>query len=249
MNDSQKKRVSIACIVAFILFTLAVFWFVGRPMLAFVSQPDRFRDWVDAHGIWGRLAFVGMVVLQIVVAIIPGEPLEIGAGYAFGILEGTCLCLLGAVIGGTLVVVLVRRYGVKLVEVFFSREKIQSLKFMQDHKRLDILTFFLFMIPGTPKDLLCYFVGLTNIKIKDWVLISLFARIPSIITSTIGGDALGMQQYQFAVIVFAATMVLSIGGILIYHNICKRQNNAAKTETQPSPQEETCVSSEKEREL
>lgn len=65
-------------------------------MLKFVSEPEKFRAWVDGHGIYGRLAFIGMMVLQVFIAIIPGEPLEIGAGYAFGMWEGTLLCMAGA---------------------------------------------------------------------------------------------------------------------------------------------------------
>lgn len=230
MDDHHKKIVSVICFATFIIFTIVIFWYIGRPMLKFVSQPERFRGWVDAHGIWSRVAFVGMVVLQIIVAIIPGEPLEIGAGYAFGIIEGTLLCMLGAVIGSVLVVLLVRRFGIKLVEVFFSREKIQSLKFMQNTRRLDLLILIVFLIPGTPKDLLCYFVGLTPMKMKSWIFISAIARIPSIITSTIGGDALGVQKYEFAAIVFGITIAISITGILFYRHICKKQRQNDESE-------------------
>ena len=191
MTERKKKIWGIAAIVGLVVFMGLLCWFVGRPMIQFVSEPEKFRLWVDGHGIWGRLAFIGMVIFQIIIAIIPGEPLEIGAGYAFGAIEGTILCLIGAVLGGAIVVLLVRRYGVKLVEVFFPQEKIMSLRFMQDSRRLKLLVFIVFMIPGTPKDLLCYMVGLTNLKMKDWLWISLIARIPSIITSTIGGNALG----------------------------------------------------------
>ena len=162
MTDRQKKIWGIATIIGLVVFMGLLCWFVGRPMIRFVSEPEKFRLWVDEHGIWGRLAFIGMVILQIIVAIIPGEPLEIGAGYAFGAVEGTILCLTGAVLGGAIVVLLVRRYGIKLVEVFFPKEKIMSLRFMQDSRRLELLVFIVFMIPGTPKDLLCYAVGLTN---------------------------------------------------------------------------------------
>lgn len=227
MTEQQKRIVSTAAIAGFILFTLALGWFIGRPMLAFVSEPEQFRLWVDEHGLWGRVLFIGMVVFQIIVALIPGEPLEIGAGYAFGTVEGTLLCLLGAVIGSTLVLLLVRRYGVRLVEVFFPREKIESLSFLRDHRRLNLLVFIVFLIPGTPKDLLCYFVGLTDIRLRDWLLISATARIPSIITSTIGGDALGTQRYSFAAIVFAVTVAISMAGILLYRRIC-RQNNTGE---------------------
>lgn len=224
MNDRQKKIWGIAVIIGLVAFMGLLCWFVGRPMLRFVSEPEMFRQWVDGHGIWGRIAFIGMMIFQIIVAVIPGEPLEIGAGYAFGAVEGTILCLIGAVLGGAIVVMLVRRYGVKLVEVFFSREKIMSLRFMQDSRRLELLVFIVFLIPGTPKDLLCYAVGLTNLRMRDWLLISLVARIPSIITSTIGGNALGEQNYGFAVAVFAVTLTISLFGILIYRHICRKEN-------------------------
>ena len=80
--------------------------------------------------------------------------------------------LIGAVLGGAIVVLLVRRYGIKLVEVFFPKEKIMSLRFMQDSRRLELLVFIVFMIPGTPKDPLCYAVGLTNLRMRDWLCIS-----------------------------------------------------------------------------
>ena len=78
-------------------FSALICWFVGRPLLKFVSAPEQFRSWVDGHGIYGRLAFIGMMVLQVFIAIIPGEPLESGSGYAFGMWEGTLLCMAGAV--------------------------------------------------------------------------------------------------------------------------------------------------------
>jgi uncharacterized membrane protein YdjX (TVP38/TMEM64 family) len=162
-----------------------------------------------------------MVVLQLIIAIIPGEPLEIGAGYAFGVLEGTLLCLAGAVLGSAIVFLLVRRFGVKLVEALYSRERIMSLRFLSDRKRMKILAFLIMLIPGTPKDLLSYFMGLTDIKLPTWLLIVATARIPSVITSTMGGGALGMKNYQFAILVFAATLLLSGAGLLIYNRITK----------------------------
>lgn len=219
MNIKQKKVISIAAIVIFVIFSVGVFWFVGRPMLEFVSEPDKFRLWVNSHGIWGRFAFGGMMALQIVIAIIPGEPLEIGAGYAFGIFEGTLLCMAGALVGSIIVFSFVRYFGVKAVEVFYPKEKIQSLKIMKNKKKLNMLTFFFFLLPGTPKDLMTYVVGLTTMKLSTWILITGIARFPSIITSTIGGDALGMKNYQFAVIVFAITIAVSIIGIVVYQRM------------------------------
>lgn len=222
LTQAHRKALGIAAIAAFLLFFGLAGYFIGRPMVRFVSEPHNFRAWVDASGIWGRVLFVGMMAVQVVVALIPGEPLEIGAGYAFGAVEGTLLCLMGIVLGSALVFQIVRTFGVKLVEVFFPREKILSARFLRDTKRLNAIAFIVFFIPGTPKDLLSYFMGLTNVRFRTWLLISGVARIPSVVTSTVGGNALGMKQYALAGAVFAATLVLSIAGVFVYRYISRR---------------------------
>jgi len=215
------KVISGLLLSVYALLMIWMFWFVGRPMLRFASQPDAFREWVDAYGIWSRIGYVGMILLQVFVAVIPGEPLEIGGGYAFGMAEGTLLCLIGAVLGSVLVFLFVRYFGIRMVEVFYSREKIRSLKFLRNSKKRDLLFFFLFLIPGTPKDLLCYFAGLTDMKWSRWLFICSIGRIPSVITSAIGGNALGTQDYMIAGITAAVTLAVSLAGIIIYRMICQ----------------------------
>ena len=221
MTDKHKKLISAAGIALFLLLSLAIFWFVGKPFLAFVSEPEKFRLWVDGHGIWGRLAFLGMMLLQVFVAIIPGEPLEIGAGYAFGAVEGTILCILGAGIGSALVFLFVRRFGVKAVEVFISQEKIRSVRFLNDPKRLYPLITIAFLLPGAPKDVLCYCAGLTPIRFRHFLWISSICRLPSVVTSVLGGNALGSGNWQAAVWIFLATMAVSLIGLLIYKRISR----------------------------
>ena len=230
MTERHKKALYAAASAIFILFTLAVSWFVGRPLIRFVRQPEQFRAWVQGHGLLGQLAFLGMTVLQIVIAIIPGEPLELGAGYAFGFWRGTLLCEIGILLGGLLVFLFVRRFGVKAVEVFFPREKIESLRFLHNEKRLALWVFILFFIPGTPKDIMTYIVPLTPMKLSTFLLLSTVARLPSVVTSTIGGNALGTGKLTFALIVFGATALISALGILIYRRICKRSEARQKEE-------------------
>ena len=135
----RKRIISIIIVAVLLAASVIVFLLVGKPLIQFVSDSDRLRAWVDENWLGSRLAYIGMVVFQIVVAIIPGEPFEIAAGYAFGAVEGTVICVLGSTIGGTLVFLLVKKFGVKLVEVFIPMEKIRSLKFLQDHKKRDII--------------------------------------------------------------------------------------------------------------
>ena len=224
LTEAHKKKIYLFAIVVALIFIAAVGYLVGKPMIEFVREPERFRAWVDSSGFVSRVIFVGMVIFQLIIALIPGEPLEMGAGYAFGAVEGTILCIIGCVIGSALVFLFVRRFGVKLVEVFFPREKIRSLRFLQDSRRLNLLTFIVFFIPGTPKDLLSYFIGLTDMKLGTWLFITAVARIPSIVTSTVTGDALGLKDYQFALIAFGVTLALSLLGILVYRRLSARRH-------------------------
>ena len=170
------KRTAFA-VAAFLVATGGLSLLVGGPLLRFIGDPAQFRAWVDAHGFWGRAAFVGMVFTQVVLAVLPGEPLEIAAGYAFGFWEGTLLCLVGISSASLLIFLFVRRFGMRTVRVFFSEEQIASVHFLHDRRRLTLLTLILFLIPGTPKDVMTYCVGLTEMKLSTWMAIATLARI------------------------------------------------------------------------
>ena len=223
MTEKQKKWVFATAFVIFIVFCALTGWLIGVPMVELANDPERFRGWVDASGIWGRVLFVGMVVLQVVVAFIPGEPVELAAGYAFGFWEGSALTMTGFLLGSGLVFTLVRKFGVKLVEVFFRKNKIAELRFLQNHRKVKIITFLLMVIPGTPKDFLSYFAGLTPLTLPQWLLIVAFARIPSLITSTLTGSAAGQEQYILSGVMLAVTLIISIAGIVYYRHICKQE--------------------------
>ena len=224
MTEKQKKWIAGGGIALFLLLSGLVFWFAGKPMVRFVSEPEQFRLWVEERGWWGRLAFVGMVLLQVLVAVIPGEPLEIAAGYAFGFLEGTLLCLVGMTIGGALVFGFVRRFGVRALEVFFSREKIENIKFLQNNRRVYLIVIAAFLLPGTPKDLLSYAAGLTKIRFQHWLWITSLCRLPSLVTSTLGGNALGTERWVQAALIFAVTVLLSFLGLWAYRRFVERKN-------------------------
>lgn len=222
-TKKHQKILGILSVIVFILFMVFVGYFIGVPLVKLASEPEIFRSQIESYGILGSLVFIGMIALQVFFAIIPGEPLEIVAGYAFGALEGTILCLLGCLAGGLAVFAFVRKFGVRVVETFFSVEKINNLKLLSTNKRRNIIFFVVFLIPGTPKDLLLYFMCLTKITLPQFLLITTLVRIPSIVTSTLGGNALGIQNYKTAVIVFAVTILLSLIGVLVYKFISRRK--------------------------
>ena len=223
LSHKNKKIIAILVFAAFLIFCAAVGFFVGVPMVRFFSEPEKFRLWVSEKGFMGKIAFVFMMIFQVVIALVPGEPLEIGAGYAFGGLEGTLLCVIGITLGSLIVFFLVRKFGVPFVEIFFPKEKINSLKILKSSKKRNLLIFLVFFLPGTPKDLLTYFVGLTDIKFINFLLIAALARLPSVITSTMGGDALGVSKYKTAIIVLLITVLVSVMGWILYKVIITKR--------------------------
>ncbi len=228
LSERAKKIIAAASLAVFIILMLVLAYVVGRPLLKYVQEPEKFREWVDSAGIMGRVYFLGIQFLQVVIALIPGEPVEIGAGYAFGAVEGTLLCMLGTIAGSMAVYFFVRRFGIKAVEIFFPIEKIEQLRFLNTAKKRDALMFLLMFIPGTPKDLLGYVAPIVGLSPGAWLFITAVARIPSVVTSTVGGGALGGRNYVFAVIAFAVTLLISGIGLLIYRRICEAHAKRGK---------------------
>ncbi len=221
MPEKDRRRNIIVLLTAVVAVSAVALLCVGKPLIRFVSDADVFRGFVEAHTWWSRVAYLGMLIFQVVFAVIPGGAFEVAGGYAFGALEGTILSVIGTTMGSALVFLTVRRWGLKYVLLFFTQEQLDSAKFMHDEKRLYLVAFIAFIIPGTPKDLLCYVAGLTDIRLSRWIIITSIARIPAITISTIGGNAIGTKSYLFAAVVFAVTVIISAVGVLIYRRITK----------------------------
>lgn len=146
-QNKKKKTGFFVILFLLLLFSAAVIYFVGRPLVQYISEPDKFRAYIADHGIVGRLFFIFMVVFQVVIAVVPGEPFELAAGYAFGIWEGTLLSVIGIALGSLLVFFVVRRFGVPFIEQFFSLEKIESIKFLKNRKNLNLIFLFSSFFP------------------------------------------------------------------------------------------------------
>lgn len=227
MTEKHRKLLWILAIIVFLGFCFFVGWLIGMPMARLAGQPEEFRAWVDSFGVWSRLIFVGIVFLQVLIALIPGEPLELAAGYIFGAVEGTLLAMAGILLGSLVVFLLVKKLGPQFVEVFFSERELKRLAFLRNPQKAKVLAFVLMTIPGTPKDLLSYFAGLTPLSVPQWLGIVAVSRIPSLLTSTVSGGLAGTENYLLSAIVFAFTLCLSGIGILYYRKICREQEKSA----------------------
>ena len=219
--DRKRKLLAGISISVVLLLMVLLTLFVCRWLNSF-SQED-FREHVRSFGVLAPLVMLALQILQVFIALIPGEIVESAAGYVLGPWLGTAVCYAGIAFASALIFVLTRRYGVKLVEVFVSREKIKQLRFLNTEQKRNTLIFLLFFIPGTPKDLLTYFVGLTDIRLRTFLLLSMTARIPSVITSTFGGHLLGEERYIGAVILYGITGLVSLAGLLGYNHYLKKK--------------------------
>lgn len=182
------------------------------------------RSLIAENYFLGAICLMLICAVQVIVALVPGELVEIAAGYAFGAVWGTVICVVGMMLGSICVILLVRRLGRKFVYAFYPKEKMDRLPILRDPAKRNTLVLLLFLIPGTPKDMLTYAVGLTDMSIPLYLLLTTFARLPSVVSSTIGGSAVGENNYLTAAIVFVITAVVSGLGLIVYHRIQKKHN-------------------------
>lgn len=226
---SRKDKVKIFKII---LMILVVIIFIGVIIYLFPVMKDlstkegqiAFRDKVESSGFWGMLSLFGLQVANIFLIVVPGEPIEIIAGMCYGAFWGTIFVMASACIITIGIFFLVRKLGRKFVYDFCSKERIEKIensKLFRNPKKIEMIMLILFLIPGTPKDLLVYLGGLLPIKASRFILISTLARIPSIISSTIAGDQLAVGQWQLGLILYAAIIVLVLIIIFIYNKFDK----------------------------
>ena len=228
-NTSRKHSAKIVIAILTLLLVVVIAYSIGRPLVRFVSDPTKFRDWVNEKGFLGVLAFISMNILQVLLAVIPGGPFEVGAGYAFGIVRGTLICDFSMTLAGIIIFLFVRRFGMRFVDLFVSREKVESVHILKSSRKSESIIFLLFLIPGTPKDLLSYLVGLTDMKLSHWIFISAIGRIPAIFLSVLSGNALNESDYVKVAVMFAVMIVLSIFGVVFYNIKNKKESDTDST--------------------
>jgi uncharacterized membrane protein YdjX (TVP38/TMEM64 family) len=211
--------VNIAGIVIFLLICAAITFFAWPQIKDFVSTPTAFPEYVKDHRVMSVFLYLAMQVLQVVVAVIPGEFLEIGAGLAFGWFGGLLVALLGVALGTAVIFVVFRKLGKPLIMSFLGDKGLDKLEHLNNNKRRDSIIFFVYFIPGLPKDLLTYAAAFFDISLWRFLLLTLIARIPSVLTSTIAGQSIIAKDYKTAIIIFAVTGVVAVLGFVFSEKI------------------------------
>ena len=213
----KKYRFLIPAIVVIVFAGLTML--LLRPLVSFASNPEILRVWMQDLGIWGILIFGIFNFLQVVFAVIPGGPFELAAGYILGVVPGTLLCDITMTISSVVVFLLVRKFGIRFVELFISRRQIENMGFLKDNQKVQSVLFFIFLLPGTPKDVVTYLAGLTNLSLKSWIFICFVGRFPAILLTALGGSALGNAKYGIVAVVIVVFAVAYLAGMRLYRKL------------------------------
>ena len=214
-----KAILLIIALIAIIGLTIYLF-----PVVINLSSREgqiEFKEKIDDLGILSVLLVFGLQIAQIFLFIIPGEPIEILAGMCFGSLCGTIFIMFSTLIISSAIFFLVKKYGKKFIYSFCKDERIEKIensKLFKNPKRIEIIMFLLFFIPGTPKDLLVYISGLLPIRPIRFLIISTIARFPSVISSTLAGANLVTGDWKYGLIAYGITFAI-VGIIIIFLNI------------------------------
>jgi len=220
ITQKQNKRKRILAILK--LVALAVI-LIGIPLYIYFFQHDLIEEFSDIRDVEQTMKsyrresiiiYVAAQILQVVLSVIPGQALQFAGGYLYGIVLGLLLSVIGIAIGSTLAYYIARLLGRDAIHMFFGKRKVTEMLDLMNSPKGLIVTFVIFLVPGIPKDLCSYAAGLSNLKLKPYLIVSMIARIPGMMGCLIVGRQVGAGGYTSAAIIAVAALVLLLLGII-----------------------------------
>jgi len=218
-KDSKSiiNNIIIAAIVVLAIVYVALIY--GRDLTNLTGDPEKFKTLMQSYGYIGAFVFIGLQVLQVVVAAIPGEVVQIAGGYVYGTVIGTIYSVIGVTIGTVIAFYLARVLGYPIVERFVSKKSLEKFNFLMNSKKSEVAMFILFLVPGIPKDILTYIAGITPVKPVRFFIIITIARLPAMIGSSMIGSNLQKHDYLPVIILSVIAAALFILGIFFRNRI------------------------------
>lgn len=209
-----RKKFKIFAAVFKMLIFLAII--VGIPLYLYFFQKaliNEFSSMENVHGLFeeyktqGIFFYIGAQALQIIICIIPGQWLQFGAGYVYGFWLGYLFSLIGALVGTVLTYYIAKVLGHDAMHLIFGEEKFRKMVNKLNSKKAVIIVFFIFLVPGVPKDMCNYVAGLSEIKLKPFLIVSLIGRTPGMMGSLLIGRQIGTGGYVSAVVIAAIAVI------------------------------------------
>ncbi len=214
MKSEKARRIvvltSYFVVIGIVISLLVVF---RKDLWNMFSTPERIEEAIADSGIVAPLAFIGVQFVQVAIFIIPGEIPQIAGGYLFGIGRGVLFSVAGIALGSAFNFYLARIFGIPFLRYLFKEEQLEKFERITHSPRAQIAFFLLFVIPGIPKDILCYVAGLSPLRFGAFLLISTTGRLPGIIGSAGMGNAAASKEWVLALSIFAVAVVLFVLGL------------------------------------
>jgi uncharacterized membrane protein YdjX (TVP38/TMEM64 family) len=222
---TQAKLRKISTIIKFLFLFLIV---VGIPLYLFIFHKDFLTSLKDLDTVSAYLAqyekvgvfvYLAAQIIQIVISIIPGQELQIVAGFMYGIPIAFLLSLLGAAIGTLIAFYLARWLGQDAVRMLFGDEKTDEYMRRLNSRRAISITFLIYLIPGLPKDIMSYVAGISHMRFRPFLLVSIIGRSPAMLASIAVGKALIEKNYTALGIITGIVLLAFLLGIIFRKRI------------------------------
>lgn len=217
MENRREKTKTILKAVFFVLLIVVI------PMILFLTNREFFsqfesieevENFIGSYGHLSGLVYIGFQILQVIISLIPGEVFQVAAGFLFGPFWGIVYALIGCAIGEAIAFGLARVLGRDFVRLFLSEEQFEKYSSRLNSNRGYTLCFILYLIPGIPKDILCYVAGASEIRFLPFLIISMVGRLPGLIGSIAMGALVDSGQYLFAGIILALACIIAVIGFI-----------------------------------
>ena len=191
-------------------------WVKAIEFYELIHDQHHLKAIITSYGAYSPIAFILIQALQVVVAPIPGGLIEFMGGYLFGVKAGFFYSMIGSIVGSWLAFFLARLFEMVAVEKFVHIRTMKKFDYLIGHEGV-ILSFLLFLIPGFPKDALCYILGLTPMHLGIFLVISTIGRIPGTLMACLQGGKAFDHQYLAMLILFGISALI-IMVFYIYHD-------------------------------
>ncbi len=201
-------------LIALLVIGAALLWHTG--VLHRISNRDHLIALLRGGGTTGALLCIAVQFLQVVIAVIPGEITSFAAGYVFGAWRGFLYSAIGVTLGSAFNFWFARVVGRPTLERLIGRDRLAKIDRSLAGAKSKSAMFLLFLLPGLPKDLLCYVAGLSSMSILEFVVLSGLARSPALLASVLIGAGVSRGDYR-SLMAIALLALLAIGGYYWYH--------------------------------
>lgn len=225
-NETKSKRAKLTLYIILIVILITALAYLGirfGPQITLLArEPERLSKLLNSYGWKGVLVFIGIQILQVVVAAIPGEVVQIAGGYIYGTWMGTLYSITGIFVGSVLVFSIARLIGYPVVKLAVSDAQIEKFNFMINSSKSEIALFILFLIPGIPKDIVTYIAGITPVRPIRFFVIILVGRLPALLASSYIGHSAQEGNYVMVIVLSIAAVILFVTGLLLKDKIISR---------------------------